>query len=138
MNTWQMTNCPQMVKQDRSGVPGPGTSTGSGAVTSGVARAGTKVPEGGTQAARKAVAKSEETGRVAHRRIARRRLRSPGRVPQSHQLRKVVFGHAYAIPAPPALAGGLCGKCKPAKPPVMVVKLSNSGPWCYGTGALIT
>ena len=86
-----MTNCPRMVKQygsDRSGVLGPGISKGSGAVASGVARAGTKVakaPEGGTQAARKVVGRSEEKGRVAHRRIARRQLKYAGRVPQSHQ-----------------------------------------------------
>jgi hypothetical protein len=36
-------------------------------------------------AARKVSERSEEKGRVAHRRIARRRLMHAGRVPQSHQ-----------------------------------------------------
>ena len=118
MQARQMMNCPQMVKQDRPGVPEPGASTGSGAVASGVARAGTKVPEGGTHAARKVVREIRGEGEgctPSDRPSPVEESRAGTAVPS---VRKVVFGHAFAIPAPPALSGGACGKDKPAKLPV--------------------
>ena len=125
MTARQMTNCPQIVMQNRPGVPGPGTSKGSSAVASGVSRAGTEAGR-----SQKAGLRRWNAGRAEGNQKIRGEGEgcTPSDRPSPAQacragtavpsVRKVVFGHAYAIPAPPALAGGPCGKCKPAKLPV--------------------